>query len=123
MPTMSSLARSLNSVPSRWDSSPPKTRCSNCFCAVSVDIADPQERRRISAKGSTEFVLPLAHEVDERPMTRTAGGHKGLMTGFRPIIGGHFTRQSRQSPARFVHQKISGRKVPIAAVPGHECGV
>src|SRR5688500_69658 len=58
MPTMSRSVRSRNSTPSSDVSSPPKTRCSNCFGVVDLSLIDgfPRVVARMLATGTGRAV-------------------------------------------------------------------
>src|SRR5947208_2162231 len=108
MPTMSSLSKSLNSTESSDFNSPPNTRWSNCFGAVSVignSSASSSERQRL-----------LAYQREERLVTRTPGGNKRAMQRIGAVINEGLTLECCQCAAGLVHQKVGSCKVPVVAV-------
>src|SRR3954467_2658292 len=108
MPTMSNLSSSLNSTESSDFNSPPNTRWRSCFGVVSVMSQ--------FLPGSCERQRLLAHQREERLVTRTPGGNKRAMQRIGAIVDEGLTRECRQCAAGLVHQKIGSRKVPVVAV-------
>src|SRR5277367_1324166 len=114
MPTTSSLSRHLNSVLATSLSSPPKTRCSSCFagCFGMSDMTLAPRRLRVSQR--REAFIPK--QFDEYRVPVLAGRDKHPVPWDRTIINDGTAPDRRQRAARFVHQKISRRKVPVMTV-------
>src|ERR1043165_3642301 len=107
MPTTSSFSKSLNSTDSSDVSSPPNTRCSNCFASVSL---------MPKSSPSCEHQRLVANQREKRLVTRTPGGDQRAMQRVGAIVNEGLTRERGQCAAGLVHQKIGSRKVPVVAV-------
>src|ERR1700722_8688450 len=101
--------------------SPPKTRWSNCFAACWETSAmtlrsaqDSQSRRR-------EAFIPKEFSKCRVPVP--SGRDQCPVPWHRTIIGDAAAPDRCKHAARFVHQKIGSRKVPVVTVGTGDCDV
>ena len=82
-----------------------------------MSLTVPRALVRVSCKAySGRRDLPIPKEVDERRMPVAAGGDEPPVPRHTTVVDDRPTPEGRYRAARFVHQKISRRKVPVVAV-------
>ena len=112
---MSSLSRFLNSMLRHVAHSPPKTRCSNCLeCGLGRCRHGNRSARVANQLGRCGRSIP--EKFDKRRMPVPTGREQHPVPWHGTIISNGSAPDRGQRAARFVHQKVGRRKVPVVRV-------